>query len=360
MDDLIEPFVEAMIHEVNILGVARPETQVHTIYFGGGTPSLLTAKQFEYLFEAIRSSFDVLPQAEISLEANPNDLNEVYLSNLLQAGFNRISIGMQSANVSELKMFERQHDPEKVHQVIGLARRAGWENINLDLIFSIPHQSLEDWRHTLEQALSMDPEHISLYSLELKGGTKLTRSVRQGQLETPDDDLAADMYLLATELLGDAGLAQYEISNWAKAGRESLHNLQYWRNLPYLGLGPGAHGSADGVRTINKRLPARYIDALLTDDKRRYMYPRSPATSKATRVDRETEIYETIMMGLRLTRDGIIRSEFTSRFGTDLVDMKPNEINKHISLGLLQIDQEAIRLTEKGRFLSNAVIRDLT
>ncbi|MCA9912177.1 MAG: radical SAM family heme chaperone HemW, partial [Anaerolineae bacterium] len=242
LDELIPDFVKALEREVRILGNSNPGYPVHTIFFGGGTPSLLRPEHYVKLMSAINDSFRVVSEAEISIETNPNDLSEDYLRGIRQTGINRLSIGMQSATPQVLELFHRRHDQKAVSSAVMSARRAGFENISLDLIFGAPHQALEDWKTTLDTALKLDVEHFSTYGLELKGGTVLTEQVESGSVPRPDDDLAADMYDWTTEAMGSAGYAQYELSNWCKPGFEARHNIQYWRIHPYLGLGPGAHG----------------------------------------------------------------------------------------------------------------------
>lgn len=358
MEASIEPFIAALIEEIRCLGESQPGLRVGTIFFGGGTPSLIMVEQYQRLFAAIHAIFDVAADAEISLEANPNDLSANYLAGLRQTGFNRLSIGMQSANPAELRLFNRRHDVQMVINAVEMARTTGFDNLNLDLIYGIPYQTLADWHNTLSLATALRPDHISLYGLELKGGTPLTQDVKTGKLPSPDDDLAADMYDLATTMLATAGLAQYEISNWSKPGKQARHNLQYWRNLPYAGLGPGAHGYAGGLRYTVMRLPQRYMAAMQKSDKK-YPFPRTPATAKAVRVSRETEIAETIMMGLRLTREGIQREVFKTRFGVDMLELHRPTIEKFVRHGMLYVDDTVIRLTEKARLVSNGVIREL-
>lgn len=358
IDDLQEPTVQAMAAELHAIGQSRPNLPVHTVFFGGGTPSVLTPHQFRHILQTISSSFVMAEDAEITVEANPNDLDLEYCAALRGLGVNRLSIGVQSANAYELQLFDRQHDyPAAIHALEN-ARAAGFDNISVDLIYGTPGQTIQDWEHSLQSILTRRPEHISLYALELKGGTRLTRDVHAGRIALPDDDLAADMYDLATELFAAAGLQQYEISNWCLPSYESRHNRQYWLNDDYLGVGPGAHGYANGLRYTVVRLPQRYI-ARMNAAASSYMYPRSPATARAVRVDRETEIQETIMMGLRLVQEGILRERFERRFGVDLVVLKAQVIERYTDLGLLEVLNDRVRFTREGRFLSNRVIADL-
>ncbi|MEP6988869.1 MAG: radical SAM family heme chaperone HemW [Chloroflexota bacterium] len=358
LDNLIEPFVQAMIQEIKIVGSSKDRQQLHTVYIGGGTPSLLTAEQLQRILAAIQSEFDLLPGSEISMESNPSDLTSDYMASVRAIGVNRLSIGMQSANESELKLFERRHDLNAVIRAVEAARKGGFDNLNLDLIYGIPQQTLADWENSLKVLLQLQPEHVSLYALGLEDGTPLKTWVETGKYPAPDDDLAADMYDLATDMLGGAGLAQYEISNWSKPGLECRHNLQYWRNLPYPGVGPGAHGYADGVRYSTILSPQKYIK-VMKETQNNFVYPRTPATDQAVVVDRDSEIAETLIMGLRLTQEGIDRETFRQRFGEDLLDVHPETIARYEKHGLLYVDDKVVRITTKGRLLSNMVFRDL-
>jgi len=226
LEALIPAFVDALCRELTIVGNSQPGIEFGTIFFGGGTPSLLTAAQYAQIFETIRAHFSILPNAEITLEANPSDMSEVYAAQLRGVGFNRISIGMQSALASELALFNRRHDNDAVARAVHAARAGGFHSLNLDLIYGIPHQTMEGWGETLNAALALKPEHLSIYGLGIEDGTPMKTWVERGTLPTPDDDLAADMYEWATERLEAAGHRQYEISNWALPGYECRHNLQ--------------------------------------------------------------------------------------------------------------------------------------
>lgn len=358
LDRLIEPFIDALVREIHIAGQGKSGQKVSTVFFGGGTPSLLTPDQINRVLKAIDSCFDVLPDVEISLEANPNDISKDYLCQLRHLGINRLSLGMQSANLSELTLFARRHDNDQTVRAVSAARAAGFDNLNLDLIYGVPHQTLSGWDWSLQQMLALQPDHVSLYALGLEDGTPMQEWVAKGRLPAPDDDLAADMYDLATEKLAAAGYDQYEISNWSKPGYQCRHNLQYWHNLPYAGFGPGAHGYADGVRYFTILSPQRYIKAL-QNPHGQYIFPRTPATQEAVVVDRAGEIAETLIMGLRLTQEGINRDAFIRRFGVDLVDFHRPVIEKYASYGLLYVDPEIVRITQQGRLLSNMIFREL-
>lgn len=356
---LIPKFVNALKQEIISVGQRNPGYEVGTIYFGGGTPSLITASQYETLFEALHDAFRIASNAEISLEANPNDLSPEYLANLRKLGFNRLSIGMQSAVQAELDLFKRTHNLQSVHNAMEAARTATFTNVSVDLIFGNPKQSLDDWQLTLHEAIKLKPDHISAYNLILKGGTDLTKQVESGILPQPDDDLSADMYDLATSMLRSAGFDQYEITNWSLPGYASEHNLQYWRSLPYLGLGPGAHGYAEGYRTIAKRAPQRYIASFEAEPEDDMPFPVTQATSKATKVDAETDLSDAIMMAMRMTQEGIQRKVFSERFGVDVLAQHRATLERFQGYGLVYFDDDVIRLTESGRLVSNAIIREL-
>jgi oxygen-independent coproporphyrinogen III oxidase len=357
MDDSIQPFVDALCKEIAFVGKSKADLSVHTVFFGGGTPSMLSITQFGQILGVIKASFVLDKDAEITIEANPNDLTHDYLIGLREVGIDRLSVGMQSSNERELKLYERQHSHEITIEAIALARQAGFKNISLDLIFGNPEQTIDEWQATLEKALDLKPQHISLYGLEVKGGTVLKKQIQQGLVHKPNDDLAADMYELADETMQQAGLRQYEISNWSLQGFQARHNLQYWHNLPYLGLGAGAHGYANQTRTIVIRHPGRYIQAMNGTNLKEF--PRSPATSKATLVDEDTEISETIMVGMRLTEEGIQRKTFFERFGVDVYEIRKPTIDKYVGLGMVLLDADCVRFSQAGRLLSNLILSEL-
>jgi oxygen-independent coproporphyrinogen-3 oxidase len=357
LDHLIAPFVQALIREIAILGTYRQPLLIHTVYLGGGTPSLLMPQQIGRILATIHEHFDLLPDAEISMEANPDDLDESYMAAVRESGINRISIGMQSANSNELALFARRHDFTTVTRAVAAARTGGIDNLNLDLIYGVPRQTVIDWENSLQEMFRLTPDHVSLYALGIEDGTAMQSWVENGRLPQPDDDLVAEMYDLATDLLEGAGYEQYEISNWAKPGFACRHNLQYWRNLPYFGLGPGAHGYASGVRYVTVLSPHYYIKAI-TEASSQFAFPLTPATDTVTAIDRDADISETIIMGLRLTNEGINRATFSDRFGVDLVDKFSSIVERFVEHGLLYVDQETVRLTKRGRFLSNVVFRE--
>lgn len=319
---------------------------------------MLLPDQIDDVMRTVDEAFVLDVNAEITIEANPNDLTLPYLKMLRAAGVNRLSIGMQSANAAELRLFDRRHDVTAVADSVEAARTAGFDNLSLDLIYGVPGQTLDTWRDSLEFALKLQPDHLSLYALSLEAGTPLRASVETGHVPAPDDDLAADMYELASEMLAATGFVQYEISNWSLPGFQSRHNLQYWLNDPYLGFGPGAHGFAGGVRYSDVLSPQRYIQMLSEARGSGYDFPVSPAVAEAVHVDQTQEISETLIMGMRLIGRGIDRQAFRNRFGMDLLDLHGEALTRFERLGLVSVSDERVMLTEHGRLLSNTVLRE--
>ncbi len=358
LEDLIPAYVSALRRELEIVAASNPHREAHSLYFGGGTPSLLTARQFEQLLLAISREFNLSDDMEISLEANPDDLSFEYLRDLRALGCNRLSIGMQSANADILRLYDRRHDLQKVADAVAAARKAQFENLNLDVIFGAPGETLADWRPTVGALMAFAPDHVSMYGLELKGGTDLRQRVDRGELPVPDDDIFADMYEYAAGVFERHGYVQYEISNWRRDDKQCRHNLQYWRNLPYIGLGAGAHGFAGGLRYSTIAAPRRYIAALTDGAAGSFEFPLTPAVAKHRVVSRADDLYETIMMGLRLTREGINRARFSARFGQDFAAMFPEAVERLSALGLIHLNEDRVRLSSAGRLLSNGIIRE--
>lgn len=368
IEQLIPEYVRALCLEIRY--IARSCAQkipVHTIFFGGGTPSLLPGNEVSRVLDTVQKEFLLPEGVEITLEANPGRLTYDYLYSLHQLGVNRISLGMQSADPEDLTLLDRQHDFVQVARAVSMIRKAGFENLSLDLIFGIPYQELARWQRTLDLAISLNPDHISLYALTIESGTPMGHWTRKGLLPAPDSDTSADMYEWAAERLASQGFKQYEISNWARqdlAGvlKTCRHNLQYWRNLPYLGLGAGSHGYAGGMRTANELRPQAYIQKLTStmerDQQTTHAFPQTPVTVEATRINRLDEMKETMMMGLRLTELGVSGEDFRERFGAALDEVFRDEIEGLVASGLLEWHPEnggVLRLTPRGRLLGNQV-----
>lgn len=314
---------------------------VQTVFFGGGTPTILSAATLTGVLSAITDRFDLAPNAEVTTEANPESLDRRYLDALVEGGFNRLSLGMQSARPGVLAVLERRHTPGRVAEVVDWARGAGFESISLDLIYANPGESAQDWRASLDAALALAPEHLSAYSLIVEPGTRLAARIARGELNRPDPDTQADYYLMAEELLSGAGYANYEISNWALPGKECRHNLAYWHGDDWWGIGPGAHSHLGGVRWWNLRHPGNYSSRLSNG--------RSPAEAREVLTAEERHL-EVVMLQLRLS-EGIALQQLTA---TEIARAEP-----YLAAGLVEITQARMRLTKPGRLLADGVIRDL-
>ncbi|HEY3311187.1 MAG TPA: radical SAM family heme chaperone HemW [Anaerolineales bacterium] len=357
-EEAIPAYVEALCEEIRAVGDAAPDKHVGTIFFGGGTPSLLRGEQFRKIFESIRRYFEVVPGAETSLEANPGTVTAESLGELRSIGFNRISYGVQSTNPEELRMLERIHSYEDVIDAFTWSRRAGFDNLNFDLIYGLPEQTLERWQQSVRLVSELKPEHISAYALTLEHGTPFGRWAARGLLPIPDPDLAASQYEWAAEFLAGKGYEQYEISNWSFPGRQCRHNLQYWRNLDYLGLGAGAHGYASGCRYSNVLRIKTYIERLKQDSTGGLPYPLSPAAVNQHWNSPRDDMQETMMTGLRLTQEGVSGRGFRERFGVEIGEAFGKEIGQLVKLGLLEWADDRLCLTVRGRLLGNQVFME--
>ncbi len=349
-------YTNALCAEIAQVAANTPaDVQIHTIFFGGGTPTLLPATLFVQILNTLTSSFSLTTDCEISTEANPGTVDLAYLQALRSAGLNRISFGVQSAQTEELKLLDRLHSFDDVVRAVANARTAGFDNLNLDLIFGLPYQSMASWQNTLAQVLALDPEHFSLYALTLEHGTPMKAWVEDGILPMQDSDLAAEMYEHASATLNAAGYAQYEISNWSKPGLQCRHNLQYWHNAPYFGFGAGAHGSVADWRYSVVRSPQNYIKRMQLT--REPAFPFSNALIEKSEIDAETAMNETMMLGLRLTQAGVSATEFANKHAHALEQVYGSELKRLTQLGLLEQVDDRVRITEDGRLLANEVFR---
>ena len=337
-------YAATAVREVELLaGVLPGAPAIETVFFGGGTPTLLPAADLVAMLGSLRDTFGLEPGAEVTTEANPDSVTPESLAELRAGGFTRVSFGMQSAVPAVLAVLDRTHDPERVPRVVEWAREAGL-SVSLDLIYGTPGETLADWERSLDAALASRPDHVSAYSLIVEDGTALARRVRRGELPMPDDDDLADKYLLADERLTAAGLGWYEVSNWSRS-RETRchHNELYWRSEHWLGIGTGAHAHVGGVRWWNVKHPAAYA-ARLADG-------RSPAHSREV-LDAETRRIERVLLEVRL-RDGMPLA---------LLD-DPALVEGPVTAGLAEVvaapDGDRLVLTRQGRLLADAVVRDL-
>ncbi|GEP25501.1 coproporphyrinogen III oxidase [Cryobacterium levicorallinum] len=322
-----------------------PERPVATVFFGGGTPTLLPVTDLAKMLGAVRDQWGLTDDAEVTTEANPDSVDAAYLGALAEAGFTRVSFGMQSAVPHVLATLERTHDPERVPLVVEWARAAGLD-VSLDLIYGTPGESLADWRTSLEQALSLHPDHLSAYSLIVEDGTKLARQIRRGEIAPTDDDQQADFYELADELLAAAGYDWYEVSNWATSdAHRSRHNLAYWTGQDWWGIGPGAHSHIGGVRWWNVKHPAAYSERMLGG--------LSPAAGRET-LDAPTRELERILLQSRI-RTGIPVASLSADGRREVAGLIADElVNAKAALA------GTIELTLRGRLLADAVVRRLS
>ncbi len=350
--------MQALEREARLLAQAcGSPIPVHTIYFGGGTPSILPAVFYASLLKTIRAEYAISADPEITLEANPGTLDRRSLAVLRRTGVNRISLGVQSAQPSELELLGRVHDFKDVIRSTLWARQAGFENISMDLMFGLPGQTLGYWQNSLEQVVGLGPDHLSLYALTLESGTNLHEWVSRGRLQNPDDDLSADMYEWASEWLASNGFQQYEISNWSRLNgsgeaRVCRHNLQYWRNLPYIGLGAGAHGFLQNYRLENVATIPEYLQLIAGSES--FVYPFSAALAHKNFIDLQTEMEETMMVGLRLTEEGVSPQVFLERFGVQVEKVFGQQMDDLRRNGLLEWNGP-IRLTPRARLIGNQV-----
>ena len=334
-------YIRALLLEMEQYAKAAEGLCFDTVFFGGGTPSLLPIEGVKTLLDAVRRLFCLESEAEITLEANPATADDEKLLALRQAGINRLSVGVQSLNDKELSVLGRLHDAEGALNFLYSARRAGFDNINVDLMYGIPYQTKQSAQETLGRVLAFSPEHISAYSLMLEEGTPLHQKKDVLPFPSEEDEDAIDRAL--KESLAEHGYLHYEISNYAKAGRESRHNLHYWHSDPYLGFGVSAYSFFLGARYGNCADLSRYLS--------------NPVAAKGEYevLNEEALAYEWIMLRFRL-KEGLSLSEYRARFGVDLKEKYALPIKRFVSAGLMQIEEDRISLTESGFRLSNSIL----
>jgi oxygen-independent coproporphyrinogen-3 oxidase len=348
----IPAYVEAVRQEAALWGSQFAGRRASSIFVGGGTPSLLAPTQIQAVLAACESAFDVAPDVEVTIEANPNNLDDRYCSELRAAGVNRLSIGAQTLDRRGLRVLGRRHEADHVASAVAAARRAGFANVSLDFIYGWPGQTIDRWRSDLDRVMAgavggQPPDHLSLYGLIVEPGTPMADAVRRGILAPIDDDTAADFYELAMSMLAEAGWIHYEIANWASSpANVSRHNAIYWRNGDYAGIGAGAHSHLNSRRTMNQPSPGRYIAALQRAEQ---------VVTNVEEIDERTAMGETMMLGLRLLVDGVSAPSFARRHGVPLVDQFGPQIAKLITMGLLEADDRRVRLTKRGVLIANSV-----
>lgn len=358
LSHLIPEYVNALCREIAYSAEQfSDEKSIHTVFFGGGTPSLLSPGQVQNILDCIRLNFQMTSDAEITMEANPGTVSLESITGYARAGVNRMSFGMQSASKEDLQLLDRQHQFSDVLNAVKYCSESGIKRINLDLIFGIPGQTLDRWKWTLQMALNTGVEHFSLYSLIVEEGTPLFRWVEKGLVQPPDEDLEAEMYELADEMLSAKGYSQYEISNWSKGeGARCRHNLQYWRYEPFFGFGAGATGFIHGKRYENIGNISEYINSIKEFDQS--SSNGFPGAETVTRLSLWDQMQERLMVGFRLTGEGVSFKDFTDKFGVNMKEVFPDQIALLTREGLIErtdgVDA-GIRLTRKGRLLGNQV-----
>ena len=324
------------------------ERPIRTIFFGGGTPTFLEGAQLERIVRAIRDHFTLLPDAEISSEANPGSSDAARFERMQGAGFNRLSIGVQSFDDTLLVALDRFHTAGEAENALRLAQKAGFDNLSLDLMFGLPKQTTGLWEASLDRALALGTTHLSLYALTLEAGTRFERLHAGGKLDLPDEDAELEMYERSIALLSEAGYEHYEVSNFARPGFRCRHNLVYWHNEEYLGVGPGAVSYVAGRRWKRERLPARYIQKVNTG---------ADLAVESEQLTLEETLGETIMLGLRL-RDGLPLSRLRDRFHIDPLLRFAPQLERLTQRGLLVLDADTLRLTHHGLLLANDVLSE--
>ncbi len=356
-------YLEAVTTELRLWGSALGHPKVRTVFFGGGTPSYLPDGDVEAILQAVSRSFAIDSLAEITIEANPGDLDDAACRGLLRQGVNRLSIGVQSLDNALLQLLGRRHSADGAIAAFRTARDAGFENVNLDLMYGLPSQSLRQWEDTITRLAALSPEHISLYALTLEEGTPMRLWADQGKISEPDPDVAADMYALARQVLSASGYHHYEISNWARPGHQSRHNLVYWRNEPYLGVGPGAHSRLGDYRFWTVLAPREYARRAAewseAGSRGWTMLGEGELGQARTvdgweRIDADTACAETMFLGLRLL-DGMDLAHVSETLGQDLAARYGAEIEELLELGLLLREQDIIRLDPSAYLIANQV-----
>ena len=352
----MESYVQALLMEMEQTAKAAKDRRVDTIFFGGGTPTTLPFADLARILDACREQFEVDPLAEITCEANPATIPQADLAQLREAGFNRLSIGVQSFDPDELKRLERVHSVDEVYLTIERARQAEFDNLSLDLMFGLPGQTAKLWKSNLQKAIDLNPDHLSAYNLTIEPETTFYKQQTQGKLTMPSDDFQRELFEIAIDTLTKAGYEHYEISNYAKPGKQCRHNLNYWKYGEYLGLGAGATSTLEGERFKNINLPSRYITQIHET--------RTAVESRET-PDQWQRRIEAVMLGLRL-REGMSLSRFEEQFEISLenafgVSIEGTNDGPQMGLPLhLEVHNGYLFLTREGLFLADSMIEQLT
>ncbi|MBT6345585.1 MAG: radical SAM family heme chaperone HemW [Nitrospina sp.] len=341
-----EVYISALLAEIDHYAVKLKEKRVPTVFFGGGTPTILPPDHLDKILGRVKNRFDLTQNCEISIEANPATVECETLEQIRLSGFNRISIGVQSFDAEELKLLERVHNQEEIHTTVDRARQAGFNNLSLDLMFSLPGQSPEKWKSHLQQAVNKKPDHLSAYGLTIEPATSFFKLQERGLLQLPHEDIQLEMLETTIGFLQSAGYEHYEISNYAKPGYECQHNLNYWNNGEYLGLGAGASSYLNGERFKNINLPSRYI---------REVQVGGTAVESTERLEPLHAMGETIMLGLRQLK-GISIENFENRFQVSFNTVYGKVLAPLLEERLITLNQNRMALSRKGLFIADSVI----
>lgn len=347
-DSQISSYISALYQEIMTYSQKFTKSNIKTIYLGGGTPTILSGVQIYNILEFCKDKFNIDKNAEITIEANPGTLNGEKIKLLMRSGINRLSLGAQSFDNLFLKKLGRIHNAQDIIDSYLLARATGFNNINLDIMFALPGQTTENFQADLKKALSLKPDHLSLYNLTINPGTEYYENHKKNNLKLPSEDEEFDMYDWAIKFLKKNNFEHYEIANFAQPHKRSLHNLIYWKNQPYLGIGAGAYSFIRGYRYMNYKDPEKYIKEVINN--------KLPI-DHGEKLSLRKRMIETTILGLR-TKDGVSFKEYKTRFGVALDDIFSKQMGKLVNLGLLKKDDSKIKLTDKGIFLANTVFRE--
>lgn len=343
-----ERYVDALCKEILMRKEYAASAPIETIYFGGGTPSTLTMEQLQRICDTVYATHSVSPGAELTIECNPDDLTPEFLTQLRRLPFNRISMGVQSFNDTQLKRLGRRHNADKARQAVKNAREAGYDNISIDLIFALPGSTIAEWEHDLESAIALRPDHLSAYNLTYEEGTPLHRALERGDFAELSEEENVEQFQMLITKLKEAGYHHYEISNFALPGRESRHNSSYWNDTPYIGCGAAAHSYNGTSRQWNIADIQEYIKGIESNN----------PIFEIEELTEEERYNDTILTRLR-TAKGLPLAWIKERFSEKLNNYMLRAAEKEIALGNLKEEDEHLSLTEKGIFISDAVIREL-
>jgi len=335
LDHLAGRYVGALLSEARLVAPQWTDVSFASLFFGGGTPTMLPAPTIASAIADLRVCFDFAPDAEMTSEANPDTVDESYLAALLEAGVTRLSMGVQSFDPMVLQALERIHSPDSARRAFAAARRTGFADVNLDLIYGANGETIESWRRTLEEATALNPEHLSCYALTIEPATALGRKVAAGIIPAPDPDLQADMYELSCASLHTAGYEHYEVSNWAQPGHRCTHNLGYWEGRPYLGLGAGAHSHRDSRRWWNVRPPQQYMEMVASG---------TPPVGGEERLTEDERRTERLLLGLRMSN------------GVPDNSLDPAQVEAFVADGLAVRRNGNLALTDRGMLLANELV----